>query len=84
MYYRTNIDELNKKIKEFGTTKEAIAEEIGTSDKRFYKRLQTGNLLIGDIHKLCDVLHLSNQEAIDIFLEEKNSLYYEISKGALL
>lgn len=70
MYCRINFDKLNKKIEECGTTKEAIAEGIGAGNKSFYKRLQTGNLLIGDMHKLCDVLHLNSDEAIDIFLSD--------------
>lgn len=81
MYYRINFDKLNEKIEECGTTKEVIAEGISAGNKSFYKRLQTGNLLIGDMHRLRDVLHLTPAEAIDIFLGENTTSDYKILKG---
>lgn len=66
--YRIDVNKLNGKIVERATTKEAIADEIGIDRSTFYRRLKNGKLLIGDMHKICDVLKLSTEEAIEIFL----------------
>lgn len=66
--YKIDVNKLNGKIVEMGTTKEAIADEIGIDRSTFYRRLKNGKLLIGDMHKICDVLKLSTPEAIEIFL----------------
>lgn len=66
--YWVDINKLNGKIVERETTKEAIADEIGIDRSTFYRRLKRGKLLIGDMHKMCEVLHLSTSEAIEIFL----------------
>ncbi len=67
MFY-IDIDKLNGKIAERRTTKDAISDEIGISRSTFYRRLKNGKLLIGDMHKICEVLNLSKTEAMDIFL----------------
>jgi len=68
--YCVDIDKLNGKIVERATTKEAIADEIGIDMSTFNRRLKSGKLLIGDIHKMCKVLDLSSSEAIEIFLAQ--------------
>ena len=70
--YQMDTNKLNGKIVECGTTKEALADEIGINRSTFYRRLKSGRLLIGDIHKICEVLNLTRTEAIDIFLAEKS------------
>jgi len=70
MYYM-NINKLNGKIAECGTTKEALADDIGINRSTFYRRLKSGKLLIGDIHKICESLNLTTEEAVDIFLTDK-------------
>lgn len=66
--YHVDANELNGKIAERNTTKEAIADAIGINRSTFYRRLKTSTLTIRDIHGICDVLSLSKSEAIDIFL----------------
>lgn len=68
--YRVDVNKLNGKIVERGTTKEAIADEIGIDRSTFYRRLKNGKLLIGDMHKMCEILQLTNEEAIEIFLAQ--------------
>ena len=70
--YRFDLNKLNGKIVEMETTKEAIAEKIGIDKSTFYRRMNSGKLLIGDIHKICEVLCLSASEAIEIFLTKKS------------
>lgn len=66
--YHIDLDKLNGKIVERGTTKEAIAGEIGVDRSTFYRRLKQNKLLVGDVHKMCEVLRLTPAEAVDIFL----------------
>ena len=66
--FRIDINKLNGKIVEKGTTKEAIADKIGVDRSTFYRRLKTSKLLIRDIHIMCDILGLSDEEALAIFL----------------
>lgn len=68
--YHVDLDKLNGKIVERRTTKEAIADEIGIDRSTFYRRLRSGKLLVGDIHKMCEYLHLSTPEAVEIFLAQ--------------
>jgi len=68
--YHVDFDKLNGKIAERRTTKEAIADEIGIDRSTFYRRLKSGKLLVGDVHKMCEVLQLSTTDAVDIFLAQ--------------
>ena len=68
--YRVNTRKLSGKIVEKGTTKEAIADEIGIDKSTFYRRLRNNKLLITDVHKICEILELSISEMADIFLAE--------------
>ena len=70
--YCVDTKKLSGKIVEKGTTKEAIADEIGINRSTFYRRIKTGKLLVGDVHKMCEILHLSTSEAIDIFLARQS------------
>lgn len=66
--YHVDLDKLNGKIVERGMTKEVIASAIGIDRSTFYRRLKLNKLLVGDIHKMCEVLCLTPAEAVDIFL----------------
>lgn len=66
--YHVDLDKLNGKIVERRTTKEAIADHIGIDRSTLFRRIRTGSLRVGDIHKICDYLNLSREEAMDIFL----------------
>lgn len=68
--FRVDESKLNGKIVECGTTKDAIASEIGIDRCTFYRRIKTNKLLISDMHKICDILNLSSAEAVDIFLAQ--------------
>lgn len=68
--YHLNVNKLNGKIAELGTTKEAIADKIGVNRSTFYRRLKNSTLTIRDVHGICDALSLSHEEAICIFLGE--------------
>jgi len=64
-----DVKKLQNRIVEKGTTQEAIAESIGIDRSTFYRRLKRGDTFtIGEIHRLVEVLGLSKEEAINIFL----------------
>jgi len=71
--YFVDVNKLNRKIAENGITKETIATAIGISLNVLSQRLKSRKFLIGEMHKICDVLHLSGPEAIEIFLAQYNS-----------
>ena len=63
-----NVGKLNGKIAEAGTTKAAVAKAIGIDRSTLARRIETGTLRICDIHAICGFLHLSGDEAKEIFL----------------
>lgn len=67
MYY-VDVNKLNGKIAERRTTKEQIADKIGVDRSTFYRRLNSSTLRLSDVHKMCEYLGLTDQEAISIFL----------------
>lgn len=71
MFY-VDVKKLQGKIVENGMTQEGLSSELGIDRCTFRRRLNSGKLQIRDIHKICDVLHLSNTDAISIFLSEKS------------
>lgn len=71
-----DIDKLNGKIVERGTTKEALAAAIGINRSTLHRRLKNGSLRVGDVHKICEVLRLTAAEAMEIFLSQKSQKCY--------
>jgi DNA-binding Xre family transcriptional regulator len=69
--YHVDLNKLKGKIVEKETTQEAIADQIGIDRSTFYRRIKNGKLLVGDIHKICEALHLSTSEAVEIFLAKQ-------------
>lgn len=65
--YKLNTAKLNGKIVECGMTKESVAQEIGINRATFFRRLKNNKLQLSDVHKICEALHLSNEEALNIF-----------------
>ena len=64
-----NMHKLRAKIIEAELNVEELAEIIGISAPTLYRRLRTPlKMTIGDVIKIKDVLGLTNEEALDIFL----------------
>ena len=58
------------KIRERGTTLEALADQLSIARSTLHRRLKKGTLTVGDAHQICDALALSNDEALQIFLAQ--------------
>lgn len=67
---KVNIAKLRARMVELGYNSTRLAAAIGIHRSTFYRHLQAmgRNLTIGEVHKICDVLHLSSSEAACIFL----------------
>lgn len=64
-----NMYKLRAKIIEAEMNVEELAEIIGISAPTLYRRLRTPlKMTIGDVIKIKDVLGLTDEEALDIFL----------------
>ena len=68
--YSVNIARLYGKIVECGLTKEALADQLGIARSTFFRRLKNNSLRICDIHKICEILNLTREEACEIFLSQ--------------
>lgn len=69
--YNMNVNKLNGKIAERGTTKEGLAHSIGIDRATFFRRLKNNTLKLSDVHKICSALSLTTEEAVNIFMSEK-------------
>lgn len=64
-----NINKLKGKIVEKGMNVETLADKIGCNRATLYRKLANGeNITIGEAMRMKDALHMSNEEAIEIFL----------------
>lgn len=63
-----NVMKLKGKIVENGYNQESFAEAIGMSKATLIRRLADGNFTIGEASRIIDVLHLTKNEATEIFL----------------
>ena len=64
-----NMHKLRAKIIEAEMNVEELAEIIGITAPTLYRRLRTPlKMTIGDVIKIKDVLGLTDEEALDIFL----------------
>lgn len=70
--FRIDIKRLQAKIIENGMTQDGLSSELGIDRGTLRRRLNSGRLQVRDVHKICDVLHLSNADAISIFLSEQS------------
>lgn len=68
----TNMKKLRGKIVEAGTTHEAIADAIGIDRSTFYRKIKSEGLSfsIAEMHSLVKELDLTQEEAIEIFLNK--------------
>ena len=69
---RVNIDMLKGKIVENGFTQEKIASMVGMDRSTFSRKMKSSALdfSVEEMHKLCAILTLSNEEAVQIFLAQ--------------
>ena len=68
--YHIDIDELEKELITHNLNKDVVAEKMGIDRSTFYRRLKHNKLLVGDVHKLCEIIPLTREKAIEIFLAE--------------
>ncbi|HIW33515.1 MAG TPA: helix-turn-helix domain-containing protein [Candidatus Paenibacillus intestinavium] len=67
---------LRAKIIEAGTTQEAVADQVGMNRTTFYRKVKSEGLsfTIGEIHKIANAINLTQDDAIEIFLDTKSHL----------
>lgn len=67
---RVDINKLRGKIVECGLTQEHVAKSIGVDRSTFYRKMKDegSEFSIGEMHSICNVLSLTNEEAVAIFL----------------
>ena len=65
----TNMDVLRGKMTERRITQEEMARKIGVNVSTFYRKMKTDgiNFTVGQMHKIVEVLKLTNEEAAAIF-----------------
>lgn len=66
----TNMDVLRGKMAERRISHEEMAKRIGVDVSTFYRKLKSDgiNFTVGQMHKIVEVLGLTNEEAASIFL----------------
>lgn len=66
----TNMDVLRGKMAEKRISQEELARKIGIDSSTFYRKMKSKgtNFTVGQMHKIVEVLNLSNEEAASIFL----------------
>lgn len=71
---QTNINKLRGKIAEVGITNEAVAAALSVDYSTFYRKMKDDGLsfTVGQMHKLVDVLSLTADEAMAIFLSNSS------------
>lgn len=67
----TDMAKLKGKITERSMTQEEVAEKIGIDSSTFSRKMKADGLTftVGQMHKIANVLSLTNQEAVQIFLQ---------------
>lgn len=71
---QVDTNKLRGKIVECGLTQEHVAKSIGVDRSTFYRKMKDNGseFSVGEMHSICDVLSLTNEEAVAIFLSEKS------------
>ena len=64
------IERLVQEIDNKGIKKAKIAERMGITRNALYMKLKRGNFTIDEAESLSNILNLSKEEKIDIFLPE--------------
>lgn len=67
-----NTNKLKAKIVEMNMTQSAVAKAIGVDSSTFARKMKLNGatFTVGQMHKLVDILHMSTEEAEQIFLSE--------------
>lgn len=66
------VDKLKGAIVANGKTQEQVASEINIDRSTFYRKMAKGGAFsIGEVSRMVDTIPLTNEEAIDIFLDKK-------------
>lgn len=67
---RVDTNKLRGKIVECGLTQEHVAKSIGVDRSTFYRKMREdgSEFSIGEMHSICNVLSLTSEEAVAIFL----------------
>lgn len=68
--FSVNVNKLKGKIVEMNMTQENIADRMGIDRSTFYRKMKhDGNkFTIYEIHQMVDIIPLSKEEAVEIFL----------------
>lgn len=61
---------LKSKLIAKGMTMDGLATDLGIDRTTFYRRLRDATLTVGNVHRIIEVLGLSEQETIAIFLSQ--------------
>ena len=66
----TNMEVLRSKMNERNVSIEALSQKIGVDPSTFYRKLKSGGaaFTVGQMHRIAEVLMLTHDEAISIFL----------------
>ncbi|WP_373710709.1 helix-turn-helix domain-containing protein [Jeotgalibaca porci] len=68
-----DLNKLRGKIVEKGLSQQELAISIGIDRSTFYRKMKNGgDFSIGEVSKMADVMRLTNQEAVEIFLSNKS------------
>lgn len=69
---KVDTDTLRGKIVSCGLTQERVASLIGMDRSTFSRKMKSAALdfSVGEMHRLCEVLSLTGDEAIHIFLSQ--------------
>ena len=70
--YQVNVRKFMGKLTENDLCVESISAKLGLAASTVYRKLKNSglNFTIGEMHKLVSILHLTKDEAIDIFLPQ--------------
>lgn len=65
-----NMDMLRERMNELNINNEDMAKKIGIDASTFYRKIKTGgiNFTVGQVHSIVEVLNLTKEEALSIFL----------------
>lgn len=71
---RTDVKRLKESANQKGLNFETIATRIGVNKSTFYRKINSKGekFTIGEIHRMVEVIPLTKEEAVSIFLAENS------------